>query len=79
MRRWWSLEKLLTDMVLDAKGAASIGWNLAQLRRLSWEVKERLSTDTWRVLQQIGDLFSDVAPTNYDRRVLAAMAKLDDW
>ena len=78
VRRWWSIERLLTDMVLDAKGAASIGWNLAQLRRLSWEVKERLSPDTWRVLQQIGDLFADVAPANHERRVVAAMAKLDD-
>ena len=65
-------------MVLDAKGAASIGWNLAQLRRLSWEVKERLSPDTWRVLQQIDELFADVAPANHERRVVAAMAKLDD-
>jgi uncharacterized circularly permuted ATP-grasp superfamily protein/uncharacterized alpha-E superfamily protein len=78
VRRWWSLEKLLTDMVLDARDAASIGWNLAQLRRLSWEVKERLSPDTWRVLQQIGGLFADVAPTNHERRVVAAMTKLDD-
>jgi len=78
VRRWWSIERLLTDMVLDAKGAASIGWNLAQLRRLSWEVKERLSPDTWRVLQQIGELFADVAPANHERRVVAAMAKLDD-
>ncbi len=78
VRRWWSIERLLTDMVLDAKGAASIGWNLAQLRRLSWEVKERLSPDTWRVLQQIDELFADVAPANHERRVVAAMAKLDD-
>jgi uncharacterized circularly permuted ATP-grasp superfamily protein/uncharacterized alpha-E superfamily protein len=78
VRRWWSLERLLTDMVLDANSTASIGWNLAQLRRLSWEVKERLSPDTWRVLQQIGDLFSDIAPANHDRRMVAALAKLDD-
>jgi uncharacterized circularly permuted ATP-grasp superfamily protein/uncharacterized alpha-E superfamily protein len=78
VRQWWSIERLLTDMVLDAKSAASIGWNLGQLRRLSWEVKERLSPDTWRVLQQIGELFADVAPANHERRVVAAMAKLDD-
>ena len=78
VRRWWSVERLLTDMVLDTKSTASLGWNLAQLRRLSWEVKERLSPDTWRVLQQIGDLFAEVAPTNHDRRVVAAMARLDD-
>jgi len=78
VRRWWSIERLLTDMVLDAKGAASIGWNLSQLRRLAWEVKERLSPDTWRVLQQIDELFADVAPANHERRVVAAMTKLDD-
>jgi uncharacterized alpha-E superfamily protein len=78
VRQWWSLQRLLTDMTLDAKGAASIGWNVAQVRRLSWEVKERLSPDTWRVLQQIAGLFAEIAPTNHDRRVVAALAKLDD-
>jgi uncharacterized circularly permuted ATP-grasp superfamily protein/uncharacterized alpha-E superfamily protein len=78
VRQWWSLQRLLTDMTLDAKGAATIGWNVGQVRRLSWEVKERLSPDTWRVLQQIAGLFAEIAPTNHDRRVVAALAKLDD-
>ena len=78
VRQWWTFQRLLTDMTLDSQSATSIGWNLAQVRRLSWEVKERLSPDTWRVLQQITGLFSEPAPGNYDRRVVAALARLDD-
>ena len=48
------------------------------VRRLSWEVKERLSPDTWRVLQQLDAACSRTPPTNHDRRVLAALAELDD-
>ena len=48
---------------------ASIGWNLRQVRRLSWEVKERLSPDTWRVLQQLETQLS-AAPAHQSRPAL---------
>jgi len=48
------------------------------VRRLSWEVKERLSPDTWRVLQQLSAQLSGPPPTNPDRRHLAALGALDD-
>ena len=40
---------------------SSIGGNLRHVRRLSWEVKERLSPDTWRVLQQLSTPLLDDA------------------
>jgi uncharacterized alpha-E superfamily protein len=78
VRQWWSLQRLVTDLVFDARHVAGIGANLRHVRRLSWEVKERLSPDTWRVLQQLSTQMSAAPPTNHDRRFLAALAALDD-
>jgi uncharacterized alpha-E superfamily protein len=76
-RQWWNLQRRLSDMVFDARHVSSIGWNLKQVRRLSWEVKERLSPDTWRVLQQLESAVP-APPANHDRRFVAALAALDD-
>jgi uncharacterized alpha-E superfamily protein len=77
-KQWWNLQRLLTALVFGDGHSSSIGWSLTQVRRLSWEVKERLSPDTWRVLQQLEGIFADPPPTNHDRRYVAALAKLDD-
>jgi uncharacterized circularly permuted ATP-grasp superfamily protein/uncharacterized alpha-E superfamily protein len=76
--QWWNLQRLVADMVFDTRHSASIGANLRHVRRLSWEVKERLSPDTWRVLQQLSTQLSAVPPPNHDRRFLAALAGLDE-
>ncbi len=76
-RQWWRLQGLLGQMVFDPDKPGSIGWNLRQVRRLSWEVKERLSQDTWRVLQQLERGFS-APPTTPDRRFVGALQQLDD-
>ncbi|WP_162180040.1 circularly permuted type 2 ATP-grasp protein [Bryobacter aggregatus] len=47
------LEAMLTGMIYDLAGMSSLGWNLKQIRRSAWPLKERLSSDTWRVLQQL--------------------------
>jgi uncharacterized alpha-E superfamily protein len=65
-------------MVFDTKHVSSISGNLRHVRRLSWEVKERLSPDTWRVLQQLSTTLSTSPPPNHDRRFLAALGALDD-
>jgi len=77
-RQWWRLQGLLGQMVFDADHVSGIGWNVRQIRRLSWEVKERLSQDTWRVLQQLERGFSSTPPANPDRRFVAAGNQLDD-
>jgi uncharacterized circularly permuted ATP-grasp superfamily protein/uncharacterized alpha-E superfamily protein len=76
--QWWRLQGLFGQMVFDADHVSGIGWNLRQIRRLSWEVKERLSQDTWRVLQQLERGFSSAPPTDPDRRFVAAGNQLDD-
>jgi uncharacterized alpha-E superfamily protein len=42
-----------------------------------WHLKERLSLDTWRVLQQLEAQFSRVPPTSIEHRYLAGMDLLD--
>jgi uncharacterized alpha-E superfamily protein len=78
VKPWWTLQRMLIELVFDAACPSGISWSLMQVRRLSWEVKERLSTDTWRVLQQLEGIFAEPPPTNHDRRYVSALAKLDD-
>jgi len=77
-KQWWNLQRLLVDLVFDETKPSGIRWNMTELRRLSWEVKERLSPDTWRVLQQIENIFAGAPPQSHDRRYVAALAALDD-
>lgn len=76
--QWWRIQGLLGQMVFDGEQPSGVGWNARQIHRLSWEVKERLSQDTWRVLQQLERGFSAVPPQNPDRRLVAASNQLDD-
>jgi uncharacterized circularly permuted ATP-grasp superfamily protein/uncharacterized alpha-E superfamily protein len=73
----YGLQRLLSEMVYDSTRTAGIGWNLRQMRRSAWNLKERLSSDTWRVLQQIEQDFSRLAPSNPEHRLLAEMNLLD--
>lgn len=78
VKQWWTLQRLLTDLVFDATSPSGVGWNVGQVRRLSWEVKERLSADTWRVLQQLDAIVAEPPPPSHDRRFVAALTTLDD-
>jgi uncharacterized circularly permuted ATP-grasp superfamily protein/uncharacterized alpha-E superfamily protein len=57
----WQLRQLLTGMVYNPSRSAGIGWNLKQIRRVAWPLKERLSQDTWRVLQELDREFAGVS------------------
>ena len=73
----WRVQRRLLDLVYDPSRTHGIGWNLKQIRRVTWPLKERLSQDTWRVLQQLETEFSATAPSQQDHRFVAAMALLD--
>jgi uncharacterized alpha-E superfamily protein len=64
-------------MVYDPTRTSGIGWNLKQMRRVAWNLKERLSPDIWRVLQQVEQEFSRPAPGNPEHRLPAEMNLLD--
>jgi uncharacterized alpha-E superfamily protein len=73
----WLVQRLLTDMVYDPSRTSSLRWNLKQMRRVVRNLKERLSTDTWRVLQQLDNEFSTTTPAYGDQRYVAEMNLLD--
>jgi uncharacterized alpha-E superfamily protein len=73
----WQLQRLLTGMVYNPSRSTGIGWNLKQIRRVAWPLKERLSQDTWRVLQQLDMEFSAAAPSNADQSFVAEMNLMD--
>ena len=73
----WQLARLFSGLIYDPSRSSGIGWNLTNLRRVSWPLKERLSQDTWRVLQQLEAEFSRTPPVNPDQRLVAQMSLLD--
>ena len=74
----WAVQRILTEMVYDPSETSSLRWNLKELRRVAWHLKERLSQDTWRALRQLETHFSAFAPANADQRVLAGLDLLDN-
>ena len=73
----WQVESLLTGIVFDPSRSSIIGSSLKHIRRATWPLKERLSQDTWRVLQQLEAGFSITAPSNSEQRLVVAMNLLD--
>jgi uncharacterized circularly permuted ATP-grasp superfamily protein/uncharacterized alpha-E superfamily protein len=73
----WHVESLLSNMVYDPARSSGIGWNLNSLRRVAWPLKERLSHDTWRVLQRLDTDLSASVPVSRDYRLVAQMNLLD--
>jgi uncharacterized circularly permuted ATP-grasp superfamily protein len=73
----WHLERLLSDMVYDPSRSSGIGWNLKNVRRVAWPLKERFSQDTWRVLQDLEHALSSSRPSHRERRMVAQIALLD--
>jgi uncharacterized circularly permuted ATP-grasp superfamily protein/uncharacterized alpha-E superfamily protein len=73
----WRVQRFLTDMVYDPSRISSLGWNLKEMRRVAWQLKERMSNDTWRVLQHLESEFSRPVPVNPEHRFIAHIAVLD--
>ncbi|HXW14252.1 MAG TPA: circularly permuted type 2 ATP-grasp protein [Terriglobia bacterium] len=73
----WRVQRFLTDMVYDPSRISSLGWNLKEMRRVAWQLKERLSSDTWHVLRQLEAEFSRAVPVNPEHRFIAHIEVLD--
>lgn len=73
----WQVGQVLSGLVYDPSRSSSIGWNLRNMRRVAWPLKERLSQDTWRVLQQLETEFSGTPPVHQELRLVAQMSLLD--
>lgn len=74
-RRW--LEKTLTSMVFDQQRYTGLGWNVNQVRRVAWQLKERFSTDTWRMLNQLDQDFPQSRPPAPGNRMMVEVQLLD--
>ena len=74
----WSVQRILTDLVYDPSQTSSLRWNLKELRRVAWHLKERLSADTWRTLQQLESHFSSFAPASAEQRYAGGLELLDN-
>ncbi len=73
----WRVRRLLSQMVFDRTRSSSIGWNLKAMRRAFWHLRERLSPDTWRVLQAIESDFARAVPGDDNQRRLGETNLLD--
>jgi uncharacterized circularly permuted ATP-grasp superfamily protein/uncharacterized alpha-E superfamily protein len=73
----WRMQRFLTDMVYDPSRISSLGWNLKELRRVARQLKERMSSDTWHVLQHLESEFSRGVPVNPEHRFIAQIGVLD--
>jgi uncharacterized circularly permuted ATP-grasp superfamily protein/uncharacterized alpha-E superfamily protein len=73
----WQVQRSLTELIYDPSQMSSLRWNLKEMRRAGWHLKERLSIDTWRVLQQLEAQFSRIPPSSMEHRLLAGMDLLD--
>jgi uncharacterized circularly permuted ATP-grasp superfamily protein/uncharacterized alpha-E superfamily protein len=73
----WMVQRILTEMVYDPSQMSSLRWNLKEMRRAARHLKERLSSDTWRVFQQLDSEFSGFVPANAEQRYYAVLDLLD--
>jgi uncharacterized circularly permuted ATP-grasp superfamily protein/uncharacterized alpha-E superfamily protein len=72
------VQRILTEIVYDPTQTSSLRWNLKELRRVAWHLKERLSSDTWRVIQQLDSQFSGFAPATTEQRYFGGLELLDN-
>ncbi len=71
------VQRTMSRLINDPTRSSGIGRSLKHIRRVTWPLKERLSQDTWRVLQQLETEFSAPMPANADMRFIAEMNLLD--
>jgi uncharacterized circularly permuted ATP-grasp superfamily protein/uncharacterized alpha-E superfamily protein len=73
----WQLETLLTGCVNDPSATSKLGQNLKAMRHAAFPLKERLSVDTWRVLQLIEFDGSQPARPFLSKRPASMQLRLD--
>ncbi len=71
------LGAMLTSLVHDSAAMTSLGWNIKQIRRTATPVRERLSADTWRVLQALESDAAKPANPFLKDRPAALLLQLD--
>jgi uncharacterized alpha-E superfamily protein len=69
-------EQEVLGMIYDPAGSSGLVWNIHQVRRLAWLLRDRISVDAWLILNQLDQQFSAPAPSDAFR-VSAAQDRLN--
>jgi uncharacterized alpha-E superfamily protein len=71
-----SLERLVLAMIYDGQAENSLPANIHRVRGVAWLLRDRISTDAWRILNQL-DLQLSAPPPPEPIRISGAQALLD--
>jgi uncharacterized circularly permuted ATP-grasp superfamily protein/uncharacterized alpha-E superfamily protein len=63
-------------MVYDPDASSGLVWNIHQVRRVAWLLRDRISVDAWLILNQLDQQFSTHPPSD-EFRVSAALDRLN--
>jgi uncharacterized circularly permuted ATP-grasp superfamily protein/uncharacterized alpha-E superfamily protein len=71
------LERDVLGIIFDSAGHSTLSRNLDQVRRLAWLLRDRISADAWRILNQFAQHFATPAPPE-PLRMSGALNLLDN-
>jgi uncharacterized alpha-E superfamily protein len=69
-------EKEVLALVYDPAASNGLVWNIHQVRRVAWLLRDRISVDAWLILNQLDQQFSSKPPSD-EFRVSAAQDRLN--
>jgi uncharacterized alpha-E superfamily protein len=69
-------EQEVLEMVYDPAASNGLVWNIHQVRRVAWLLRDRISVDAWLILNQLDQQFSTKPPSE-EFRVSAAQDRLN--
>ncbi|MBL8222554.1 MAG: circularly permuted type 2 ATP-grasp protein, partial [Bryobacterales bacterium] len=70
-------EREVLNLVFDSEARSSLAYNVHHVRRLAWLLRDRISADAWRILNQLDQQFTGPAPAEA-LLVSAAQDRLND-
>jgi len=70
------LEREVFSMIYASAERSSLAWNVHQVRHVAWLLRDRISADAWRILNQFDEQLLSAPPAE-ELRVSSATALLD--
>ncbi|MBL8175121.1 MAG: circularly permuted type 2 ATP-grasp protein, partial [Bryobacterales bacterium] len=70
-------EREILNLVFDVDGRSGLAYNIHHVRRLAWLLRDRISADAWRILNQLDLQFTGARPAEA-LLVSAAQDRLND-